>query len=359
MKKSKIAKLALMGASITALAATLTTSTYAWYVSNRQADVTGGTGTTGAAGSDGSVLVSWTGGNGDVWFKSIDFADDADAVRNALAPIHFDSSDFYGIATDGTKPASASTSYIKFDIYVKTGAATTVTPTLTLSATGSNTQKAYVGATSYVKAKTWESTATYYTLTTTYSAATPTSANFAEGEYYTRTGEGTAGDPYVYVKASTFVSTATYYTKAETGTEANDVTASNYMNYYFKCENCLPTTTTVEKGQSFSVDPLKAIYVKQDIVSGNATLGSTQAATSYYCQDTTASGGDAHAYYTAVTGYLPWATTAPSAAGLSTFNTTADTQVKLTYTIYLDGADLDCYNSCAGYNLAFDLKFEI
>ena len=30
MKKSRIAKLALMGASITALAATLTTSTYAW-----------------------------------------------------------------------------------------------------------------------------------------------------------------------------------------------------------------------------------------------------------------------------------------------------------------------------------------
>ena len=52
MKKSRIAKLALMGASITALAATLTTSTYAWYVSNRQAEVTGGYGATGSAGSD-------------------------------------------------------------------------------------------------------------------------------------------------------------------------------------------------------------------------------------------------------------------------------------------------------------------
>ena len=61
MKKSRIAKLALMGASITALAATLTTSTYAWYVSNKVANVTGGTGVTGSADADGSVLLSWNG----------------------------------------------------------------------------------------------------------------------------------------------------------------------------------------------------------------------------------------------------------------------------------------------------------
>jgi len=34
MKKSRIAKFALLGASAAALAATLSTSTYAWYVSN-------------------------------------------------------------------------------------------------------------------------------------------------------------------------------------------------------------------------------------------------------------------------------------------------------------------------------------
>ena len=50
MKKSRIAKLALMGASITALAATLTTSTYAWYVSTTKADITNGTGATGSWG---------------------------------------------------------------------------------------------------------------------------------------------------------------------------------------------------------------------------------------------------------------------------------------------------------------------
>ncbi|MDY5983196.1 MAG: hypothetical protein SPJ17_05820, partial [Anaeroplasma sp.] len=69
-------------------------------------------------------------------------------------------------------------------------------------------------------------------------------------------------------------------------------------------------------------------------------------------------GGDAHAYYTAVTGYIPWTTQTPSNA-LGSFNTTADTQQKVTYTIYLDGADPDCYNSCAGWDIAFDLQFTI
>ena len=61
MKKSRIAKLALMGASITALAATLTTSTYAWYVSNKTANTSAATGSTASADSDGSVLLSLDG----------------------------------------------------------------------------------------------------------------------------------------------------------------------------------------------------------------------------------------------------------------------------------------------------------
>ena len=64
MKKSRIAKLALMGASITALAATLTTSTYAWYVSNKTAKVNESTGSSAEAGADGSITVSATGDYG-------------------------------------------------------------------------------------------------------------------------------------------------------------------------------------------------------------------------------------------------------------------------------------------------------
>lgn len=61
MKKSRIAKLALMGASVAALAATLTTSTYAWYVTNNKADIAAVTGSTASASAAGSISLSATG----------------------------------------------------------------------------------------------------------------------------------------------------------------------------------------------------------------------------------------------------------------------------------------------------------
>ena len=70
MKKSRIAKLALMGASITALAATLTTSTYAWYVSNKTANVNAVNGQTDSAAGDGSISLSTSGKSND-YYKTI------------------------------------------------------------------------------------------------------------------------------------------------------------------------------------------------------------------------------------------------------------------------------------------------
>ena len=70
MKKSRIAKLALMGASITALAATLTTSTYAWYVSNKTATVSSVAGQTNATAGDGSIALSTT-GQANQFYRSI------------------------------------------------------------------------------------------------------------------------------------------------------------------------------------------------------------------------------------------------------------------------------------------------
>lgn len=58
MKKSRIAKLALMGSSMAALAATLGTSTYAWYVANDTATVSGMTGATAGTEASGNLLVA-------------------------------------------------------------------------------------------------------------------------------------------------------------------------------------------------------------------------------------------------------------------------------------------------------------
>ena len=146
MKKSRIAKLALMGASITALAATLTTSTYAWYVSNRTATVTGGEGSTGAVGSDGSVLVSW---DGTKWFKSIDFSTATSGAVTAgegLQPVHSDGAGAFVYDDDTT--TNIANDYFKFKFKIKAGVAGTVTPTITLKTTTVKTdltgQLAYV-----------------------------------------------------------------------------------------------------------------------------------------------------------------------------------------------------------------------
>ena len=109
MKKSRIAKLALMGASITALAATLTTSTYAWYVSNKVANVKSGAGTTGTAGADGSVLLSWSDKTDAIWTKDLTFNDvsngAADLSQVKLTPCHYDIDGFYDISDKGAKGA--------------------------------------------------------------------------------------------------------------------------------------------------------------------------------------------------------------------------------------------------------------
>lgn len=258
MKKSRIAKLALMGASITALAATLTTSTYAWYVSNKTATMSDGSGTTGTAGSDGSILVSWTGADGE-WYKNVDFADCPAASKtvNALSPIHYDGG-WFTLSDAGAK-GLASTAYIQFTIKVKSGKnVTTVTPTMTFSNwAGSTTQVAYV-------------------------------------------------------------------------------------------DDGLPDGKSA--GQSFGIEAKKAVYVQQN-------NGGTM---SYAVADSDDTGADAHDYWEAVTGAtISWGRTPASASGLGTFGLTADTPLTLTYTIFLEGGDPDCFNSCAGYTFDFDLEFTI
>lgn len=275
MKKSRIAKLALMGASITALAATLTTSTYAWYVSNKQASMTNGTGATGAAGSDGSILLSWTGASGK-WYKEISFAD-ADAVKtvNALDPVSYDTTDgkFYGIAANGAKGAESS-AYITFTLKIKSDAATAqdpvaVDPVMTLTTTK---QDGNVGQVAYV------------------ATGLP----------------GAAGT----------------------------------------VENVAPS-----KGSTFTVNAIKALYVQQTIAS---------AAPTYFIPDTTGTGGNAHTYYNAVTGNTPYVT-APvtTTSGLGQISLTSADPVSIKYVIFLDGGDADCFNSCAGWNIAFSLTYTV
>ena len=154
MKKSRIAKLALMGASITALAATLTTSTYAWYVSNRQADVTGGYGATGSADSDGSILVSWN-NTTKKFSRSIAFTDTnvkSNYKAARLQPVHWaaaentDAAGFYSLGVDTSNhktikgSAAGDNDVLTFEVVLKSNQAvnqrTVVTPSIKITGYG-------------------------------------------------------------------------------------------------------------------------------------------------------------------------------------------------------------------------------
>ena len=265
-----------MGASITALAATLTTSTYAWYVSNKQASMTKGTGATGSAGSDGSILLSWTGNPGK-WYKEIDFTDDdADKKVAALDPVHYDASTkkFYGITSAGEQGAESS-AFVTFTLKIKSDAATTekpvkVDPVITLTTskqTGNNGQVAYVAT-----------------------------------NLPTQNVNGTTG------------------------------------------------SVTLTKGQSFTVDAKKALYVQQTVAETTPT---------YFECDSTTTGGNAHQYYHDVTNNTPYVVAPVTAEGLGQITLTSPAPVSIKYVIFLDGGDLDCYNSCAGWNIAFSLTYSV
>lgn len=271
MKKSRIAKLALMGASITALAATLTTSTYAWYVSTTKADITGGTGATGTAGADESLLLSWTGASGS-WFGTLAFSGDADAVKNPLYPVSFHNDTWGKLdpTTGDSSTATASTDYIQFNVYLLSGTDLTVKPTITIT---------------------------------------------------------------------------------------NQTAVANRKQQMIIQEGAAHVPSNAAGGV-FTVDATMAIWTEQ-------LDGSTK---TYVAANTDTTEGNAHDYYDAVKDSSAHALTtdarktvaarSSAATSLANISLTANTAKMVTYTIFLDGGDADCFNACVGQNITFALEFE-
>ena len=108
-KRSLITKLALSGVALAATAATLATSTYAWYTSNTEVSATGMSGTAASTG-DASVLISAD--NVD-WSQSVDVATSSDS----LAPLQVTAAGSF-VDLDG----AATENYLKVTLYVKTTA---------------------------------------------------------------------------------------------------------------------------------------------------------------------------------------------------------------------------------------------
>ena len=300
MKKSRIAKLALMGASITALAATLTTSTYAWYVSNREANVAKTEASTGSANADSSVLLSWSSGAN--FGKEINFTDSPNhPVLTSLAfqPVHEYEGSFYGVAADyysrATTASTNLTHYLQFTLYAKTESADGVDVTV----------------------------------------------NF---------------------------------------TINNKTTVSSDLNQIAMVPAAKGAPTGIAQGSPFYKDCIDAMYIRQSYPTTDSTTTETLAATTLLGTSTLTNGkaadGNAHTYYKEVQGWYD-ATLNDNAGGYThnlwaeedpavTTSLTAFSQIHLTttalaitYTIWLDGGDTDCFNSCANQTIDFAIKYTV
>jgi len=341
MKKSRIAKFALLGASAAALAATLSTSTYAWYVSNRQADVTGGYGATGTADSDGSIQVSWNQST-KKYSKSIAFTD-ANVKSNytsaALQPVHYDTDGFYTLAVNPANKqtikgvAAEDNDILTFEIAIKSNQLATqktlVTPSIKITGYGAGS----------VASGTAVTPADQQVLVGSYKQAT---AFDSGATYYTRTGDAQSG--YTYAAANPAPTAATF--------------GSN--TYYVAQTNGLPGK---ELNDLFTVDALKAMYVQQTVAFTTPDVSYVAAdavgVKQTSCTDTEPTGANAHTYYNAVTGNtVVWGNQPAASTGLNTFYITGTEEVVVKYVIFLDGGDVDCFNSCVGQNFSFELSFQ-
>lgn len=321
MKLKGLTKLALSGVALAAVAATLGTSTYAWYVTNSTATV-GNINGTAQAGGTGSVLVaekaSSGGKNGHgAWQKNIASLNTNNYTSTTTAA---------GLvpATPVSAVSNAGTSTL------------TSTPATKLD-----------GTTKWVKANGNDFT----------------NAEIAYMEF----------DVWV-------LSTDATTLKFSFGLE--NTTASSAINKQI-AYNGTDLPTGVSQGDSFAVnivDALRVAYTRYDFDSTAATASSalpgTAASSSVFfdaakatssstvaegASFATANSGDAHSYYHAVLGNNDVILeTGPSINGTTAqeLTVTKNQEIKLHFYVWLEGTDAQCFDSCNGQSFKLDLKFE-
>ena len=308
MKKSRIAKLALMGASITALAATLTTSTYAWYVSNKTAEVKKVTGITNAGASDGSISLSTTGKAGE-FYKSITL----ESTTNYNAYV------------------AEGVSSVQLEPVTTTDGVTFYQPT-------------------YTKNGTWAD------------GDAVTGKNFYF-MFYIQAAAGCTVAPTVKVtNKTTVVPKAINYSAAN-----NIVGAIDGQDYTIDALNALHMSLvpTVSGGSAGAYDASGATpgdTQVQEVLGGTGVTTVISSAIDSYARKAT---GGAHDYFEEIMGYAPAYSAVrynAASSGFSAFENislTANTPVKLEYRIWLDGGDDQCLNPCVSQQFEFEFSYTV
>ena len=138
-------KLIMSAAALAACAATLTSTTYAWYTTNTEVTASGLTAGSASSG-DSSILISKTGEN-NTWMQNI--TDLTAKTQATLVPLMLDSTDgkLYPVSntvnTEGqitlSTTAATKSSFVEFDLWFKTSATDNNVPIYLKSMTIANT----------------------------------------------------------------------------------------------------------------------------------------------------------------------------------------------------------------------------
>lgn len=335
MKFKGLSKIAIAGAALAATAATLGTSTYAWYVSNDKVAMDGVTGATAGEEVGANLVIS---GN-------------KIATGNADSPASWGPKVTLGKATDGTEYATVGTSS-KF-------LAVPLDP------------------------QSMDTTASTETWMDDEGTDITTAAKFIEFKVWIKNSKAALIEPRFGV-ANTTDSAAL---KTQTAYNPNGLPTNVNSGDSFTVDaiNALRMEITKESVADYSAQGLELTYTGATVTKEIFKVAETAYKTNLedkYATDTTVfkTGGDANEYYKNMKGVAAYNTTgygvtdgagtskdaaengkvyADEKAEWGSFNVKADEAVKLTFRIWLEGADKDCWDSCIGQTFAFNLKFAV
>lgn len=319
MKLKGLTKLALSGVALAAVAATLGTSTYAWYVTNSTATV-GNIQGTAQAGGTGSILVAEaqaTGGkNGHgAWAKNIETLNTNNYASTTTASGLIPATPVSAVAGVGTSTLSS------------TPATSLDSNTKWVNSKGveiANTEKRFLEFDVWVLSTDTTSVNFSFAIDNT-TASTAIKTQIA----YTGTGL-----PSGVTQGQTFA------------VNIVDALRVGYTQYTYD-STAATSTTALEgtKGASKIFDAAQAS--SSSVVATGANFAEND--------------GNAHTYYESVLGSNDYIlTTGPTLATGSTFSITVEKNIetRLHFYVWLEGTDTCCFDSCNGQSFKLGLQFE-
>ena len=399
-------KLIMSGVALAACAATLTSTTYAWYTTNTEVSATGISGAALESGAS-SIYISL---NDTDWGQSVDLGEVL-ANNNGLVPIALDGTGTFrkldnggststGFMASGT---AASSEYVTFTLYFKT--AKTSAPVdiffkdLILKNAGSVKEVdnlLYNMDYTKVTSGTYSSSTTYFTYNPAYyTVATVTSSDFStkkatlythDGSKYVKLADSATFDDektyYTYTASSysevtgagktaleseagwkAAISNGLYVTAAgQTATNGAGVDRST-AKYGVDFIKALGMTTSAEdEGSTFAAYDLANVADKYKLVDKNVSLGENQnGALNYYNEVMGTNvvkpdnGEDENTLLALSTLEFNNGT---NKNGSKICQVPADgTSVAVTFKIFLNGWDEYCYDSCKGQSFNMQMSF--